>query len=227
MSQLRGFVILGVLTAMSSCSVPRTTPIDEPSTLEGLQRVEVPGIEAVYRRPGSDLAHYDKLLLHPVQIAFSKNWEREQDSPLHGLSREDRDRIKREVSDAFAEVFQHEIETKGGYQLVSEPGSDVLDVQPGIFNLYITAPDTSMQPGRGKTYATSAGEMTLVAELRDSVTGELLGRAYDRRRGADLGWQWTNSMTNTAEGKRIILSWAIALRKALDASRGKAASGNG
>jgi hypothetical protein len=32
-------------------------------------------------------------------------------------------------------------------------------------------------------------------------------------------WQWTNSVTNTAEARRIIATWATALRKAFDASR--------
>jgi hypothetical protein len=88
-------------------------------------------------------------------------------------------------------------------------------------NLYINAPDVSMQtPGRTKVYTTDAGEMTLILQLHDSVTGQLLARAYDRRAGLDSGtWNWSNSVTNTAEARRIISMWATELRKALDASR--------
>jgi hypothetical protein len=34
----------------------------------------------------------------------------------------------------------------------------------------------------------------------------------------DSGWQWSNSVTNTAEAKRVIGTWATALRKAFDAA---------
>jgi hypothetical protein len=66
--------------------------------------------------------------------------------------------------------------------------------------------------------------MTLIMQLHESVTGQLLARADDHRdRGPDM-WQWTNSVTNTAEARRIIATWATALRKALDASRANGAN---
>jgi hypothetical protein len=34
--------------------------------------------------------------------------------------------------------------------------------------------------------------------------------------------QWTTSVTNTADARRIITSWADTLRNALDTARGKA-----
>jgi hypothetical protein len=61
-------------------------------------------------------------------------------------------------------------------------------------------------------------------QLHDSVTGQLLARAYDHRDGGPDMWQWTTSVTNTAEARRIIATWATALRKALDASRASAAN---
>ena len=66
-----------------------------------------------------------------------------------------------------------------------------------------------------------SGEMTLISELRDSVTGTLLARAFDRREDNGMMWQWTNSVTNSADARRIITSWADTLRNALDAARGK------
>ena len=67
--------------------------------------------------------------------------------------------------------------------------------------------------------------MTLIMQLHDSVTGQLLARAYDRRDGRTLTCgNWTKSVTNTAEAKRIIGVWATALRKAFDASRADGAN---
>jgi uncharacterized protein DUF3313 len=95
-----------------------------------------------------------------------------------------------------------------------------VEIQAAIVNLYITAPDVSMEvAGRSKVYTSDAGHMTLIMQLHDSVTGQLLARAYDHRSASNDMWQWTNSVTNTAEARRIIATWATALRKAWDASR--------
>lgn len=207
---------------LSSCQTTSSTPIDEPSTQEGLQRVDVKGVDAVYRRPGADVSQYDKLLLRPIEVAFSKHWQPETSSALYRMNEPDREKIKQELAEAFAEVFKQELEVEGGYQLVSTSAPDVLEIRAAIVNLYITAPDVSMETaGRTRVYTTDAGEMTLILELHDSVTGELLARAYDRRSGQGSTWQWTSSVTNSSEAKRIIASWARPLRNALDASRGK------
>ena len=65
--------------------------------------------------------------------------------------------------------------------------------------------------------------MTLVAELRDSVTGEILARAVDARSGRSSGtWTVTNRVTNTADARRAIGIWATALRQGLDEMYGRA-----
>ena len=62
--------------------------------------------------------------------------------------------------------------------------------------------------------------MTLLLELVDGTTGEVLARARDRQEGRDMGrLQWTNSVTNKAEADRILKSWAQRLRDGLDAAR--------
>jgi hypothetical protein len=44
-----------------------------------------------------------------------------------------------------------------------------------------------MEPGRSHTYSREAGEATLVLEVKDSLSGELLGRAVDERETSDMG----------------------------------------
>ena len=109
--------------------------------------------------------------------------------------------------------------------VVEESGQDVLEVQAAIIDLYITAPDVSMEtPGIVRTFTADAGSATLVAELHDSVSGTLLSRAYDHRDDDNTGmWQWTNSVSNTQEARREIRRWAELLKKALDSSRAKTA----
>jgi hypothetical protein len=70
--------------------------------------------------------------------------------------------------------------------------------------------------------------MTLVLELLDGTTGELLVRVVDRMRGRETNYmQWTNSVTNQADARRALSSWASQLRKGLDEVAGGSATGSG
>jgi hypothetical protein len=214
-------IALCAMALAAGCSSTRSTPIDDPSTQEGLVRVESKVVDAAYKRPEASLASYTKLLLRPIEVQFAKNWDpTSTGSALHRMTEPDREKIKSELAEVFAEVFKRDME-KGGYPLVDSSGPDVIEMRAAIVNLYITAPDMSNQTaGRTYVYTTNAGEMTLIMQLHDSVTGQLLARAYDQREDTGSGmWTWTTSVTNTAEAKRIISTWATALRKAFDASR--------
>jgi Protein of unknown function (DUF3313) len=218
------WIKLSALAAMSlaaSCQTTKPSPIDEASTQEGLVRVESRAVDAVYKRPDATLKGYSKLLLRPVEVQFAKNWDpAKSGSVLYQMHEPDREKIRTELAEVFREEVKRDLE-KGGYPMVDTAGEEVLEMRAAIVNLYINAPDVSMQtPGRTKVYTTDAGEMTLILQLHDSVTGQLLARAYDRRVGTGSGtWNWSNSVTNSAEARRIISGWAAELRKALDASR--------
>ncbi|HXR51683.1 MAG TPA: DUF3313 family protein [Steroidobacteraceae bacterium] len=86
----------------------------------------------------------------------------------------------------------------------------------------MNAPDIP-SAGRVRTYTTSTGEMTIVLEMRDSVTGQTLARAVDRVEDQNNfnSMQWTNSVTNAADADLAIRFWAKRLRQGLDKVTGK------
>ena len=68
-----------------------------------------------------------------------------------------------------------------------------------------------------RSYTSRTGEMTLVLELLDATTGEMLVRIVDRQRSTDTHYlQWSNSVTNQAEARRFLKRWADKLRAGLD-----------
>ena len=75
--------------------------------------------------------------------------------------------------------------------------------------------------GEDMIYVSSFGEITLVLEIADSMSGETLARAAERRAltplggGGDLGL--ANSVTTWAEVRRTSRTWATRLREGLDA----------
>lgn len=203
--------------AMSACQVAGN-PFAARATEDGLEKIEVRGIDAAYRQPGASLGGYTKIQLAPVTVSFQKSWRPERDSLIYGMNRPDREAIVRELAELFVETARDELQ-KGGYQLVDAAGPDVLGVKASIVDLMITAPDVPTA-GITRTYTMSAGEMTLVAELSDSVTGDVLFRVYDRRQARETGtWQRTTSVQNVAEARNAIRTWAMILRRQLDAAR--------
>jgi hypothetical protein len=207
-----------VLVLLSLCSVSAIAKQEfAPVSPDGLELTKSSQVDVLYKRADATLAGYRKLMLDPVEVAFKKNWK----PSAMQVSSSDRERIRADVAEEFRKVFSEELQQKGAYQIVDVAGPDVLRVSAAVVDLYINAPDT-MQASRSRTYATSTGEMTLIAELRDSDSGQILARAADRKNASSSAFMtWTNSMTNTAEARRIMRSWAQTLRGALDAARGQ------
>jgi len=104
--------------------------------------------------------------------------------------------------------------------VTEESGDDVLRVKIDIANLYVSAPSGSSS-GRSRTYVVSAGEMTLVAELSDSKSGDVVARLVDRREARSAGRvSLSDSVYNQGEARSIAAGWARILRKALDKAHG-------
>jgi hypothetical protein len=177
---------------------------------DGLLKVEGKKLDEVYLRPQADFRGYTKVMIDPTEVSFRKNWQRDQNRERLDLSSRVSDADARRILDDAQKEFQKlfaETYAKDGYQVVTTPGSDVLRISTAIVNLDVTAPDT-MSAGRSRTYSRDAGEATLVLEARDSLTGELLGRAIDERETSDMGPYIRNSVTNAAEFERVFRRWA-------------------
>lgn len=214
------------LAAVSLLTISAPLFADTPElpevTEDGLHLVPNSRMAVVYAEPGADVSVYQKVQLLEAYVAFKKNWERDQRSrsaqPL-SLTSKDIDRIKTDLAREFQKEFTSVLED-GGYPVVDEAAPDVLLVRPAIINLDVNAPDT-MAAGRSRVYTDSAGEMTLYIELYDSVTGDLIAKAMDRRmdRRNDGFYTWSNSATNKQAARRILRGWADILLTALNEAK--------
>jgi len=210
-------------TGIVAALLPAMAADEPPKEWDGLVRVNSKQIDHLYKLPEADFSGYKRVRLDPIEVEFDKNWKpnASQRSPSSRLTNEDIEKIKKALAEEFRKVFTEEL-TKNGYAVVNEDDDDVLRVSAAIVNLYITAPE-KMSAGRSRTYTTSAGHMTLVVELRDSVTGKLMARAVDTVQGRDTGnFQITNSVTNMSSARTALSKWARVLREGLDAATGRA-----
>jgi hypothetical protein len=213
------WVLMGLLLAFTGAGVANGRGTVPEVTHDGLHLVKRTKLARVWMKPEASLEGYAKLQILDCYVAFKKNWQRGHDFESH-ITAKRMVTIKKELAQEFQKVFVKEL-AKGGYQVVDEPGHDVLIVRPAIIDLVIQAPDSSSSVDV-TTYSASAGQMTLVAELYDSVTSDLLVRAIDPEADRGSGMiHWQGSVTNSSAAREILRTWAERLRKALDEAHGR------
>lgn len=203
-------LLLGTAFAAAAADAP-------PENWDGLVQVKAKRMDAAYLLPGADFRPYTKLMIDPTKAAFQKDWIRSQNTS-RSLSRqvkpEDAEKILAAARTNFDDIIA-EAYTKAGYQVVTAPGPDVLQVSAAVVNLYVNAPDI-MSAGRSYSFTTEAGEATLVMEVRDSMTGTLLGRVLDRRETRSAGsMRMATSVSNQQEFRALFKQWASITVKGL------------
>jgi len=208
--------VLGAALAAAVCAACATQSRIPEVTHDGLERVPDAKVAVAWKKPGADFSQYTRVGLLDCEVAFKRNWKMNHPN----VRTRDMERIKQALSDEFRKVFSEELE-KGGYPVVEEPDEDVLLIHPAIIDLDVAAPDTK-SAGRSDTFTTSAGRMTLVVEFYDSVSGEILARAIDRREARNVGnITWATRGTNTDAARRLLKRWADLLVGKLDEIHGK------
>jgi len=195
-----------------------------PEEWDGLQRIKLKGMDAAYVRPGADFSIYTKIIIDPIQVAYAKDWDKKSNYNNQKISTSKLEEIKTQLGKLAEETFAEEFSKKGGAQIVTTPGPDVLRFSSAIVDLWPRAVDTQ-EAGRNYTFTTSAGSAVLYAELRDSETNQLIGRVVDGREARNSGtMRWTNSVENTVEARAMVGDWARILRKRYDALREQASA---
>jgi hypothetical protein len=183
---------------------------DEKTTWDDLQLTKSSRSQRVYLLPGANFSAYTKVMLDPTETAFRKNWVRDYNRSTGSLSQriseEDANQALNKVKDSMGDIFADEFQ-KAGFQVVQQPGPDVLRVRTGVIDLVVNAPDVR-SANRQYSASWEAGEATLVVEARDSQTGALLGRALDRRLAGDTQPYLRNAVTNKADFKILFRKWA-------------------
>ncbi len=209
-------VLTGLLVvALTGCATPGeiqfATGRRAAVSPDGLHAIETWGPRSVrvFVKPGVDLHPYDKVMLEPVIVRVGLMSPRTPDRETIALAKQ-----------SFREIFESELGRSEVYELVTEPGPDVLRVTPQLVDLVITTPPGPRSPDE-RLIISSAGEVTLVLELSDSRTHAVLVRAFDRRSlGNETGSAFRDQAgAGLSNARLIFVQWAQRLRGWLDAVR--------
>lgn len=179
-----------------------------PTNWDGLAKVPAKNVDYLYLRPGADFRQYNAIMLEPTQVAFKKNWQRDMNRSRSGLSKVSDSQLRKAIDESQEKVRQtfEKRFRETGFQMVSTPSENALKVAVGIANVDVSAPE--IRSGRSKTFSEQAGYGTLVIEVRDSVSGELLGRAVDHGTAGDHFVMMRDSVNNWADFEQLFDDWA-------------------
>jgi len=177
------------------------------TTVESFRKVPGSRADSAYIKAGVDFSRFRRLMPAPLEIYYP-------DGPVEPHS-EDIERLRQIFRDAFLNAIGPD------YELVDEPGFDVLGVRASLVDLEL-APGvgTGTLPVKGRAASLIAeGQLSFFMELTDSQTGEVLARAGDQEKTAteidsaatDRHWEQAE-----AAAKR----WAQMFRDFLDDSFG-------
>ncbi len=224
-SLLKTVTTAGIMAGLAACaSAPPPTVQTGPDaevTVDGLHRVDNSVMALAWVKPDMDLRGYTKLMLDEVTVAY----QREPRARRQSLGGSDQNFALTPSQMANLKSWFHDAVVKAltrddGYQIVDAPGPDVLRITASLVDLVVRVPTEKV--GSERTYASSYGEVTLILELRDSESEQILARAADRR-------DPTNNPGNTlvvvspafvrGDTERLFDHWASLLRQRLDEVR--------
>ena len=159
---------------------------DADITAEGLHRVDPSIMEAAWVKSDLDLSRYTKILLMPTAVQFRDVPEKQYD-PHSGtsttyfpLSDERKEWLRR----AWRRAVDAKFSRAESYDRYDGAVSDVLVIQGFLVDVVSRIPPDIA--GSSYTLVADPWSVSVVLELRDAATAELLARTIDRRHAQGL-----------------------------------------
>ena len=198
-----------------------------PKLIAGLMLLFVAGAlmaqtntPASYVKPGIDLSTYTKVMVKPLSMdnieVLKPAWEQDNDEAW-SFNPEDRAAIQ----EWFLDAMRQELETNGGYALVSAAAADALRIEVELLSItpYVK-PGTQSGDDEHVISTLGSGDVVVSAEFRDSTTRELLVLIEGERAiGAD--YKELSRENHIENVKGLFTKWGKKVREALDKAHAK------
>jgi hypothetical protein len=189
-------------------------------TVDGLHRVSNSVFKDAWVKPDANFAAYDEILLDLISISYKRKpitTRYPRTGSNFALTEPQMEDFKR----YFREAFANELSKGEHYGLVETPGPQTLRIAAEIIDLVIRVP-TQERAGSEWLFISSTGEMTLLMELRDALSGEILARVSDRKEARAAGHgtpsdlYYSSAVSSAEDVRRVFRRWAQILKARLD-----------
>ena len=188
------------------------TEQDAGVTQEGLHRVDPSIMAAAWVKPDFDLSGYTRIMLVPTAVQFRDVPERSTDARTRVMTEEFplTDERKEWLRELWREAVQGRFAREESYEFFVGVDSNVLVVQGFLVDVVSRIPPISS--GSAYTLVRNPWSASVVLELRDPTTAELVARTIDRRNAVGLlevGTVWYQT-------EDLVERWAEVLTERLD-----------
>jgi len=212
--------LIAIALALTGCAGEATIQSGPNAevTFDGLNRIDNSAFSDAWADPDIDFSRYNKMMAGGAFFEFRAVKKTPRTGRLSTTENEfwiddkSKERLKKEVSD----IFQEELAKSTRFTETDTPGPDVIIIRGGLHDIISRVPPD--QVGRTDIYLRSVGEATLILEVVDSMSGEVIARAIERRSmerpGGDL--MFSTPVTTWAEVRRMARTWATRLRAGMD-----------
>jgi len=212
-----GLFLVAVLL-LSGCAASGMKDVKETGFLGDYGQLKPGGDDRaalIYVNPDVDFKPYTKLMFERVSVFLSPTMESREIDPT----------ILKELTDFYQNALLEAV--KDGYEVVDQPGPDVLWVRVAITDVVPSNPTSNTLSSiipigmvvAGATKVASdanlgTGEAATEMEVLDSMTKERLAAAVDRRQGGKSAFRgkWVDT-------KQAFEYWAKRFRERLDELR--------
>jgi len=181
------------------------------TNFEGLREIRSQTWDKVEVRPNMVFTVYTGIMLGDVRIAYRTPDRSQLQFPFT-------DEQKARFKETLRNAYTSELVTMRNAELVNSPGRDILLLSVRAINVTATVPPRSVgDVGRASIALQAIGEVTLVLELFDSRSGEILARAVDTQTVVGAAIAEDGDMITNWEGAgNLSARWASTTRSRLD-----------
>ncbi len=204
-------IFLGFVGLISACAPQPTTPIDLSETnFDGLEEVKSKYFSAAFVRPGISFSNYKELLIGESELAFRTPDRTKHQFPL---TVEQKTRFRQLLDAEFVKEFA----SSNTLQITSSNGPNTLKLEVRVQDIVAMVPPRSVSRV-GDIALQALTEATLVIEISDSESDEILARVFDRRviEGTAIAQKQGPPVTQWEEVEKICNRWASTVRARLD-----------
>jgi hypothetical protein len=191
---------------------------------DNLHRIDNSRADIAYIDPAADFSRYSRVMIAPLGV---NNIEVIQPDDRGSVTRrgdwELNDDDRRALQEMYRSAMVKQLQDKGHFPIVDEPGDDVLMISAMITAIAPNAAKDdaySRTAGRSYVITEGAGAIAVAVGFADSETGEILALVKDSRTTSN-NWGLNNSVTNRADVQRMFNSWALQIDSSLAKVTGK------
>jgi len=191
---------------------------DAELSYDGLVRIDNSVFQRAWADPDADLSGYTKILPMKAVIEFravkksagsSMRVSSDSEFPINDTNRE-------KLVDEIGKILREETGKNTRFAITDRPAQDTLILAVSLLDIVSRVPPERI--GRSDIFLSRVGEITIVLELKDSLSGETLLRAAERGSAEPVANQGmrSNSVTNWNEVRRLARRWGIKIRNGLE-----------